>query len=148
MAIKRSALNSIDFSDVDTGAAIAGIHPGEILRSEFLEPLGMSVNALALRVPAPRINDVVRGRRAISADTALRLERYFGASAQFWLNLQIAYELRVATAAASEQIEREIEPMPRAERPKLPRVPAGHARAAALAASASGTVSAKARRKT
>ncbi|MDH6150547.1 MULTISPECIES: HigA family addiction module antitoxin [Paraburkholderia] len=150
MVIKRSALNSIDFSDVDTGAAIAGIHPGEILRSEFLEPLGMSVNALALalRVPAPRINDVVRGRRAISADTAPRLERYFGASAQFWLNLQIAYDLRVATAAAGEQIEREIEPMPRAERPKLPRVPAGHARAAALAASVSGTVSAKARRKT
>ncbi|MGF6922133.1 HigA family addiction module antitoxin [Paraburkholderia sp. 40] len=150
MVIKRSALNSIDFFDIDTGVAIAEIHPGEILRSEFLEPLGMSVNALALalRVPAPRINDVVRGRRAISADTALRLERYFGASAQFWLNLQIAYDLRVATTAAGEQIERAIEPMPRAERPKLPRVPAGHARAAALAASVSGTVSAKARRKT
>ena len=150
MVIKRSALNSIDFSDIDTGEAIAEIHPGEILRSEFLEPLGMSVNALALalRVPAPRINDVVRGRRSISADTALRLERYFGASAQFWLNLQIAYDLRVATTAAGEQIEREIEPMPRAERPKLPGVPAGHARAAALAASVSGTASAKARRKT
>jgi len=109
----------------------------------------MSVNALALalRVPAPRINDVVRGRRAISADTALRLERYFGASAQFWLNLQIGYDLRVATAAAGEQIEREIEPMPRAERPKLPSVPAGHARAAALAP-ACGNVSARARRKT
>ncbi|MGF6263395.1 HigA family addiction module antitoxin [Paraburkholderia youngii] len=149
MVIKRSALKSIDFSDIDTGAAIDEIHPGEILRSEFLEPLGMSVNALALalRVPAPRINDVVRGRRAISADTALRLERYFGASAQFWLNLQIAYDLRVATAAAGEQIEREIEPMPRAERPKLPRVPAGHARAAALAASVRGTVSARTRRK-
>ncbi|NVH75539.1 HigA family addiction module antidote protein [Paraburkholderia sp. JPY432] len=150
MVIKRSALKSIDFPDIDTGAAIDEIHPGEILRSEFLEPLGMSVNALALalRVPAPRINDVVRGRRAISADTALRLERYFGASAQFWLNLQIAYDLRVATAAAGEQIEREIEPMPRAERPKLPSVPAGHARAAALAASVRGTVSARTRRKT
>ncbi|MBN3850186.1 HigA family addiction module antidote protein, partial [Paraburkholderia sp. Ac-20342] len=127
MVIKRSALNSIDFSDVDTGEVIAEIHPGEILRSEFLEPLGMSVNALALalRVPAPRVNDVVRGRRAISADTALRLERYFGASAPFWLNLQIAYDLRVATAAAGEQIAREIEPLPRAERPKMPSVPAG-----------------------
>jgi addiction module HigA family antidote len=98
----------------------------------------MSVNALALalRVPAPRINDVVRGKRAISADTALRLERYFGASAHFWLNLQIAYDLRVATAAAGEQIEREIEPMPKADRPKMPKVSAEHARAAALAASA------------
>lgn len=110
----------------------------------------MSVNALALalRVPAPRINDIVRGKRAISADTALRLERYFGASAQFWLNLQIAYDLRVATAAAGEQIEREIEPMPRANRPKLPKVSAEHARAAALAASLTGNVTAiKARRK-
>jgi antitoxin HigA-1 len=150
MVIKRYELNSIDFSDIDTGDSIPEIHPGEILRSEFLEPLGMSVNALALalRVPAPRINDVVRAKRAISADTALRLERYFGASAQFWLNLQIAYDLRVATAAAGEQIEREIEPMPKADRPKLPKVSAEHARAAALAASVSRNfTAAKARRK-
>ncbi|PRZ54706.1 addiction module HigA family antidote [Paraburkholderia fungorum] len=150
MVIKRSDLGSIDFSDIGTGESIPETHPGEILRSEFLEPLGMSVNALALalRVPAPRINDIVRGKRAISADTALRLERYFGASAQFWLNLQIAYDLRVATAAAGEQIEREIEPMPRANRPKLPKVSAEHARAAALAASLTGNVTAiKARRK-
>jgi addiction module HigA family antidote len=124
--------------------------PGDILRTEFLEPLGMSAHALsiALRVPAPRINDIVRGKRAISADTALRLERYFGASAQFWLHLQIAYDLRVATAAAGEQIEREIEPMPKADRPKLPKVSAEHARAAALAASVSGSATAgKVRRK-
>jgi addiction module HigA family antidote len=112
----------------------------------------MSVNALALalalRVPAPRINDIVRGRRAISADTALRLERYFGSSAQFWLNLQIGYDLRVATTAAGEQIEREIEPLSKANRPKMPRISAEHARAAALAASLSGTVTTiKARRK-
>ncbi|MFM0736624.1 HigA family addiction module antitoxin [Paraburkholderia xenovorans] len=150
MVIKRSELASIDFSDIDTGESIPEIHPGEILRGEFLEPLGMSVNALALalRVPAPRINDIVRGKRAISADTALRLERYFGASAQFWLNLQIGYDLRVATAAAGEQIEREIEPMPKAERPKLPKMSAEHARAAALAASLSGNAAAgNARRK-
>jgi len=150
MVIKRSDLDSTDFSGIDTGDSIEEIHPGEILRSEFLEPLGMSVNALALalRVPAPRINDVVRGKRAISADTALRLERYFGASAQFWLNLQIAYDLRVATAAAGAQIEREIEPMPKADRPKLPKVSAEHARAAALAASVSGSATAgKVRRK-
>ncbi len=150
MVIKRSDLGSIDFSDTDTGDSIPEIHPGEILRSEFLEPLGMSVNALALalRVPAPRINDVVRGKRAISADTALRLARYFGASAQFWLNLQIAFDLRVATAAAGEQIEREIEPMPKADRPRMPKVPADHARPAALAASVSGKLAgSKARRK-
>jgi addiction module HigA family antidote len=150
MVIKRSTLKSIDFSDIDTGDNIPEIHPGEILRSEFLEPLGMSVNALALalRVPAPRINDVVRGKRAISADTALRLARYFGASAQFWLNLQIAYDLRIATAAAGEQIEREIEPMPKADRPKLPKVSAEHTRAAALAVSVSGNYAArKTRRK-
>jgi addiction module HigA family antidote len=150
MVIKRSTLKSIDFSDIDTGDNIPEIHPGEILRSEFLEPLGMSVNALALalRVPAPRINDVVRGKRAISADTALRLARYFGASAQFWLNLQIAYDLRIATAAAGEQIEREIEPMPKADRPKLPKVSAEHTRAAALAVSVSGNHAArKTRRK-
>ncbi|NPT42135.1 HigA family addiction module antidote protein [Paraburkholderia sp. 1N] len=150
MVIKRSDLGSIDFSDISTGESIPEIHPGEILRSEFLEPLGMSVNALALalRVPAPRINDIVRGKRAISADTALRLERYFGASAQFWLNLQIAYDLRVATAAAGEQIEREIEPMPKANRPKMPKVPAEHARAAALATRLADHVTAiKTRRK-
>lgn len=150
MVIKRSDLDSIDFSDIDTGESIPEIHPGEILRSEFLDPLGMSVNALALalRVPAPRINDVVRGKRAISADTALRLERYFGASAQFWLNLQIAYDLRVATAAAGEQIAREIEPLPEADRPAMPKIPPEHARAAALAASLSGHVTAgKTRRK-
>lgn len=151
MVIKRSELGSIDFSDIETGEHIPETHPGEILRSEFLDPLGMSVNALALalRVPAPRINDIVRGKRAISADTALRLERYFGASAQFWLNLQIAYDLRIATAAAGEQIEREIEPMPKANRPKLPKISAEHARAAALAASLTGNVTViKARRKT
>jgi antitoxin HigA-1 len=150
MVIKRSDLDSIDFSDIGTGESIPEIHPGEILRSEFLEPLGMSVNALALalRVPAPRINDIVRGKRAISADTALRLERYFGASAQFWLNLQIGYDLRVATAAAGAQIEREIEPMPKADRPKMPKVSPEHARAAALATSLTGNVTAiKARRK-
>ncbi|WP_211613507.1 HigA family addiction module antitoxin [Paraburkholderia haematera] len=150
MVIKRSDLGSIDFSDIATGEPIPEIHPGEILRSEFLEPLDMSVNALALalRVPAPRINDVVRGKRAISADTALRLERYFGASAQFWLNLQIAYDLRVATAAAGEQIEREIEPMPKANRPKMPKISAEHARAAALATRVADHVTAiKARRK-
>lgn len=88
------------------------VHPGEILREDYLEPLGLSANALAkaLKVPAPRINDIVRERRGVSADTALRLARYFGGDAQSWLNLQSAYDLRVAEIAAGERIAREIKP--------------------------------------
>ena len=74
------------------------IHPGEIIKEEYLEPLNMSVNALAiaLRVPAPRINDVVRQKRGVSIDTALRLARYFNTTAQFWMNLQTSYDLKIA----------------------------------------------------
>lgn len=86
------------------------IHPGEILREEFLVPLGMSANALAmaLHVPAPRINDIVRERRAITPDTALRLACYFGGDAQSWMNLQVAYDLRVAEKTALKMIKREV----------------------------------------
>lgn len=86
------------------------VHPGEVLREDFLLELGMSANALAkaLNVPAPRINDIVRERRGISADTALRLARYFDSSPQFWLNLQTAHDLRVAEIAAGKKIEREV----------------------------------------
>ena len=88
------------------------IHPGEILREDFLVPLGMSANALAtaLRVPAPRINDIARERRAITPDTALRLARYFGGDAQSWMNLQVAFDLRTAEIAAQKTIEREVLP--------------------------------------
>ena len=74
------------------------IHPGEVLREDYLEPLNMSANAraVALRIPAPRINDVVRERRSVSPDTALRLSRFFGGDAQSWLNLQAAYDLKIA----------------------------------------------------
>lgn len=73
-------------------------HPGEILREDFLVPLGMSANALAkaLNVPAPRVNDIVRERRGVTADSAMRLARYFGDDPRSWLNLQAAYDLRVA----------------------------------------------------
>lgn len=89
------------------------IHPGEILREEFMVPMGLSANALAiaLRVPAPRINDIVRERRAVSADTALRLARYFGTSAEFWLGLQSDYDMKIAQAESGEQIKREVLPM-------------------------------------
>ncbi len=88
------------------------VHPGEVLREDFLAPLGMSVNALAkaLRVPTPRINDIVRGRRGVSADTAMRLARFFGGDARSWLNLQALYDLRVAEIANAKKVEREVKP--------------------------------------
>ncbi|MEO8507589.1 MAG: HigA family addiction module antitoxin [Betaproteobacteria bacterium] len=88
------------------------VHPGEVLREDFLVPLGLSANALAkaLNVPAPRINDVVRERRGVSADTAMRLARYFGGDARSWLNLQAAYDLRVAEIGNAKRIDREIAP--------------------------------------
>lgn len=83
------------------------IHPGEILLTEFLEPLELSVYRLAkeIHVPLPRINDVVRGKRSITADTALRLGIYFGLPAQFWLNLQNDYDLRLAQTGKFEAIK-------------------------------------------
>jgi addiction module HigA family antidote len=86
------------------------IHPGEVLREEFLVPLGMSAHALALelKVPAPRINDIVRERRAVTPDTALRLARYFGTTPQFWLNLQTSYDLKIAERELGTKIEREV----------------------------------------
>ena len=83
------------------------IHPGEILAEEFLIPMGISQNRLAMeiRVPTPRINAIVRGRRAISADTALRLGQYFGTGPEFWINLQSVYDLCVAAAQSQKEIE-------------------------------------------
>ncbi|MGJ7458144.1 HigA family addiction module antitoxin [Halomonas sp. MA07-2] len=88
------------------------IHPGEVLREDYLQPLGMSVNALAreLRVPATRLHEIVNERRSISADTALRLARYFGGDAQSWLNLQAAYELRSVELDRGKEIERDVLP--------------------------------------
>jgi addiction module HigA family antidote len=88
------------------------IHPGEILREEYLVPLGLSANALAraLGVTTARVNDIIRERRGITGDTALRLGRYFGTDAQSWLNLQAAYELRVAEIEAGKAIERSVKP--------------------------------------
>lgn len=92
------------------------VHPGEVLREEFLTPLELSVNALAkaLGVPTPRINDVVRERRGVTPDTAMRLARYFGGDARSWLNLQIAYDLRIAELASGKAIQRSVAPMKKA----------------------------------
>jgi addiction module HigA family antidote len=93
------------------------IHPGEILREEFIEPLGLSASSLAvaLRTPAPRINDIVREKRSISVDTALRLARYFGTTPQFWMNLQTAFDLKVGQNRLMEKISREVIPRETAE---------------------------------
>lgn len=86
--------------------------PGELLRSEFMEPLGLSANALAraLHVPPNRITAILNGNRAITADTALRLARYFGTSAEFWLNLQSDYDLRLARREKEATIRRQVKP--------------------------------------
>ena len=91
------------------------IHPGEILREDFLKPLDMSVNALskALHVPPSRMNDIVLERRGVTADTALRLTRYFGGDPQFWLNLQQDYDLKMAQKLVSKAIAKEIVPLAR-----------------------------------
>jgi addiction module HigA family antidote len=84
------------------------IHPGEILREEFLEPMGITSHALAmaLQVPAPRIHDIVRERRAVSVDTALRLAKYLGTSPEFWLGLQTDHDMAVARAAMGDALSR------------------------------------------
>jgi addiction module HigA family antidote len=87
-------------------------HPGETIREDILKPLGMSVNQLAkaLGITAARLNEIVRGRRGITADTALRLARYLGTSAEFWLGLQLEYDLRLARQAKQKDIERAVRP--------------------------------------
>ena len=89
---------------------LAPIHPGEVLLEEFLKPMGLSQNrlALAIRVPARRINEIVHGKRRITADTALRLARYFEMSPQFWLGLQMDYDLDIAADALSNRLEKEV----------------------------------------
>ena len=86
------------------------VHPGEILLKEFLEPLGISQYRVAkdMGVPAPRINEIVHGERSVTADTALRLSRYFGTSERFWLNLQTRYDLEVQKDRLGDRLEREV----------------------------------------
>jgi addiction module HigA family antidote len=90
----------------------AKTHPGEVLREEYLAPLGLSVNALAiaLRVPVTRVSEILHERRSVTADTALRLARYFGTSPEFWLNLQQAHDLSVVARDRGDEIARDINP--------------------------------------
>ena len=114
MTIEREDVDRrrIDFSDVASGRRLAPVHPGEVLRGEFLTPMSLSVYRLAraIGVSRPRLNDIVLGRRRVTVDTALRLGRYFGTTPEFWINLQTRYDLDVAERTVRREIEREIEP--------------------------------------
>jgi addiction module HigA family antidote len=114
MTIKREDVDSraVDFSDIQSGRRLPPVHPGEVLRDEFLTPMGMSVYELAnaIKVPRSRVNDIVLGRRAITTDTALRLARYFGTTPEFWVNLQAFHDLDAASRTLRRRIEREVTP--------------------------------------
>jgi addiction module HigA family antidote len=104
-----------DFSDVSTGRKIPPVHPGEILREEFIEAFGLNSRKLAtaIDVPANRISEIVAGRRDITAETALLLAAYFGTTAEFWVNLQKDYDLRVARREHAKKIAR-VKPLAKA----------------------------------
>lgn len=98
MTILRGDVATLDLSDVVTGERLNHVTPGDVLLHDFMEPLGLSARSVArsLDVPPNRITEIINGERAITADTALRLEDLFGASAEFWMNLQCAHDLEVA----------------------------------------------------
>lgn len=116
MAYTLEDAKHLDFSDViDPGTPIdPPIHPGRILRNEFMQPLEMTQYRLAksIGVSQRRISEIINGQRAVTADTALRLEKFFGMRAQFWLNLQTAYDLEIAGRSMGETLEA-ITPYPR-----------------------------------
>lgn len=113
MSIKRERLQATDFSAVVTGRKLSPVHPGEVLANDFIEPMGITRYrvAKAMGVPQRRIDEICAGERAISADTALRLERVFGMEAQVWLNLQARYEIEAANRGLRQKIEREARPL-------------------------------------
>lgn len=94
------------------GRRLPPVHPGEVLREDLLKPLRISINRLGrdLRVPVTRMSEIVNGRRGITADTALRLARYFGTTPEFWMNLQAAYDLDSALRVSAERIARDVHP--------------------------------------
>ena len=114
MSIKREDLDAgrIDLADVTTGKRLPLVHPGEILRDDFLRPMKISVYTLAraIKVPRSRVNDIVLGRRGITVDTAFRLARYFGTSPEFWINLQARHDVDEAGRKLRHRIEREVTP--------------------------------------
>jgi addiction module HigA family antidote len=116
MTIDRKAIARMDFSAVSTGRRLKPVHPGEVLLKEFIEPMGITRYKVAkgTGVPQRRIDEICYGSRAITADTALRLARFFGMEAQFWMNLQAHYDLEVAERGSHKRIEREVTPLRKA----------------------------------
>lgn len=110
--LKREELSATDLSEVTTGEILGPVHPGVHLL-DYIEGAGISQYRLAkaIHVPPRRINEIVHGKRAITADTALRLARYFRTTPQFWMNLQSAYDLAVAESEIGERLDREIDPV-------------------------------------
>lgn len=113
MAIKREELRNVDLSAVITGRRLAPVHPGEVLLKEFIEPIRLTRYKVAkgTGVPQRRIDEICAGNRGVTADTALRLARFFGVEAQFWMNLQARYDLEVAERESRKRIEREVTPL-------------------------------------
>ena len=116
MTIKREDLPRIDLAQVATGRRLAPVHPGEVLLEEFLKPLGLTRYKVAkgTGVPQRRIDEICAGSRGITADTALRLGRFFGVEAQFWMNLQARYDLETAERESRKRIDREVTPLKQA----------------------------------
>lgn len=113
MAIKRGEIRNTDFAGIVTGRRLAPVHPGEVLLKEFVEPMGITRYKVAkgTGVPQRRIDEICSGSRGVTADTALRLARFFGMEAQFWMSLQAQYDLDVAERGSRKRIEREVTPL-------------------------------------
>lgn len=113
MGIRREDLRKTDFSGLATGRRLAPVHPGEVLLREFIEPLSLTRYKVAkgTGVPQRRIDEICAGARGVTADTALRLARFFGMDAQFWMNLQARHDLEVAERESKKRIEREVTPL-------------------------------------
>ena len=125
--LTRSKLSTItnpvlEVAEPEDGARMPALHPGEMLREEFMKPLGLSANALAiaLRVPVTRISEIVRERRGITADTAMRLARYFNMTPQFWMGIQMDFDLETAADASQSEIHEQIRPLPMNREEKTP----------------------------
>ena len=114
MPTKSKSSTTTSIASAPKKGRIPPIHPGEILREEFLRPLKLSANALALaiRVPATRVSEIINERRTITADTALRLARYFHMSPEFWMNLQSRYDLECARDLSDKSIRQDVRPAP------------------------------------
>lgn len=113
MSIRREQLNSMKFGNVVSGERLAPVHPGRILLHDFIEPMGLTRYKVAkfTNVPQRRIDEICSGSRAITADTAMRLGRLFGMSAQTWMNLQSQYDLEVAENEQGAKIDQEVMPI-------------------------------------